>query len=202
MLTTIRLDGAMGKKFGKTWELMVDSPGEAVRLIDANMPGFRAWIHEQARKFSSYKITCAYESGETELLTDETFAQRRKLKSIRFTPIIEGRGNGTKFVVGAIIVAVATMAAPFTAGGSLAAWGPGLAMMGASMMLAGVIGALSPQPTQESGDKPANLASHYFNGAVNTTQQGNPVQLIYGRVLVGSQVISAEMSIEQETTFT
>lgn len=49
------------------------------------------------------------------------------------------------------------------------------------------------QQTSERKDK----TSYYFDGPANTTMQGVPVQLIYGRALVGSHGISAALTIDQ-----
>lgn len=40
--------------------------------------------------------------------------------------------------------------------------------------------------------------SSYFDGPQNTVEQGAPVQLIYGdEILVGSQLVSLKLSVEQ-----
>lgn len=59
-------------------------------------------------------------------------------------------------------------------------------------MAGGVIQMLSPQQKGISAkDNPDNGASYNFNGPVNTSAQGNPVPLLYGRMICGSAVISA-----------
>lgn len=40
MLTKIVLGGAMGRIWGKEWFLDVNSPAEAIQMINANKPGF------------------------------------------------------------------------------------------------------------------------------------------------------------------
>lgn len=42
-----------------------------------------------------------------------------------------------------------------------------------------------------NGRGSSNQPSYVFNGAVNTESQGHPVPLCYGRMRVGSAVISA-----------
>ncbi|EPT3892638.1 tail assembly protein, partial [Escherichia coli] len=52
--------------------------------------------------------------------------------------------------------------------------------------------------TNESVRQADNSNSYYFDGPQNTTNQGNPVQLIYGEeILVGSQVVSSSITIDQ-----
>ena len=68
--------------------------------------------------------------------------------------------------------------------------------MGAGLVMGGVAGLLTPQPTNANpAAANAQNTSYYFNGPVNTTMQGVPVQLIYGRCLVGSHAISASMTV-------
>ena len=51
---------------------------------------------------------------------------------------------------------------------------------------------LSPQAKGlGTQDSPNNRPSYSFNGAVNTSVQGGCVGLLYGRMIVGSSVISA-----------
>ena len=51
---------------------------------------------------------------------------------------------------------------------------------------------LTKTPKFEAGaDRPDNKPSYAFDGPLNTTAQGNPVPLAYGKILAGSQVISA-----------
>ena len=190
MLTTVTLDGAMGKQFGSRWELEVSSPAEALRLIEANVSGLREWISDKMKKYSAYKVLCEYEDGKTELLDGAGFSLERKLKSIRFTPVVEGSGNAGKIVVGAALI---WMAIP-TGGASMTLMGQMMFSVGASLVMTGVIGALSPQP--KKSDPASTLNSNYFNGPTNTTAQGVPVQLIYGTVLAGSHAISAKMDID------
>lgn len=194
MLTTVTLDGAMGKQFGKRWELEINSPAEALRLIEANRPGLRAWVRQKLAKYSSYQVSCEYEDGKKELLDDGSYPLSRKLKSIRFTPVIEGRGNAAKIVVGALLIVASLVATAY----GFPMVGKMLFSMGASLVMTGVIGALSPQPKK---DTPGSTAtSNYFDGPANTTAQGVPVQLIYGRVLAGSHAISAKMDIDDSAT--
>jgi predicted phage tail protein len=66
-------------------------------------------------------------------------------------------------------------------------------------VLGGVAQMLSPQQKGlSSKDSPDNGASYNFNGPVNTQAQGNPVPLLYGRMIVGSAVISAGIYAEDQ----
>lgn len=65
-------------------------------------------------------------------------------------------------------------------------------------MMGGVAQLLSPQASNKAVRQADNKDSYYFDGPQNTTNQGNPVQLIYGEeILVGSQVVSSSITIDQ-----
>jgi len=71
--------------------------------------------------------------------------------------------------------------------------------VGIAMVMGGVVQMLSPQQRGLSAkDNPDNGASYNFNGAVNTSAQGNPVPVLYGRMIVGSSVISAGIYAEDQ----
>ena len=83
--------------------------------------------------------------------------------------------------------------------------------IGTSLILSGTAQLLSPQPADLPGltggsagrrnsfdpannDPADNRSSYIYNGAVNLTAQGNPVPICYGRMRVGSVVVSAGVS--------
>jgi predicted phage tail protein len=190
MLTKVRLDGVMGKKFGKEWELEVSSPAEALRLIEANQPGLRSWIINNMKTYDAYEVICTYEDGREEALCDDTYgAQRGNLSMIRFSPTISGASSTVKIIVGVVLIAVGY----FVPG----PWSPYLYSIGASLILGGVIEALSPRPKAPDGSGADNGNSYYFDGPANTELQGAPVPLIYGRLLVGSHPISASVTVDE-----
>ena len=67
------------------------------------------------------------------------------------------------------------------------------------MFAGGVVQLLSPQQRSLSTkDRPENGASYNFNGPVNTSAQGGPVPLLYGRMIIGSATISAGIYSEDQ----
>jgi len=69
--------------------------------------------------------------------------------------------------------------------------------MGASMLISGIAAMLAPKPQKQEQTERKDKTSYFFDGPTNTTVQGVPVQLIYGRCLVGSHAISAKVSVDQ-----
>lgn len=74
--------------------------------------------------------------------------------------------------------------------------------IGASLLLGGISQALTstPSTSNQTVEAVSNRPSYAFDGAVNTAAQGNPVPVCYGQLIVGSQVISAGLSVEQIST--
>ncbi len=203
MLTEVILEGELGKEFGREWNLCVSSPAEAMRLINANDRRFAPWIRDNLDKFAAYRIVCENESGLVEELTQETFGNHRKMRRITFYPLDAGAGGHTNWTqvlegVAMLVAAYFTYGAStsyFAAGSAGASMTAGaasaMAGIGASMILQGFIVGLTPQPSSN------NQNSFYFNGPVNTVAQGNPVPIVYGTMLTGSQAISVSLSVDQ-----
>ena len=125
----------------------------------------------------------------------------------------------TAFLIGPAAGGFLGIGAGFGGMGGVAAGGAALGLVGGgfatavgfigvSMILAGTAQLLSPQPADLPGitgargnsfdpvnnDPADNRSSYIYNGAVNLTAQGNPVPICYGRMRVGSVVVSAGVS--------
>ena len=125
------------------------------------------------------------------------------------------------FVIGPAVGGVLGIGAGLGGMGGVAAGGAAMGLVGggfataigfvgASLILSGTAQLLSPQPADLPGltgtaarrdsfdprnnDPADNRSSYIYNGAVNLTAQGNPVPLCYGRMRVGSVVVSAGIS--------
>lgn len=190
MLTKVILEGILGNKFGRVWNLFVNSPSEAIRLIDANRPGIANWIKSNTKIYDRYRVVCTYENGQRESLSETTYGMLRRAKVIRFIPIPEGASGGAKVIIGAALIAIGYFSAAISLGASTS-----LVYIGMGLIASGVAQILTPTPKKQ--DPSVNINSTYFNGAQNTSQQGSPVPIVYGRILVGSHAISASMSIDK-----
>lgn len=175
-MKTIRLHGDMGKRFGREFQLDVQTPAEAVRALSSQVKGFRAYLNEHAQ--DAFKIFVGGRNSSEEL----GFPCSDK-EIIRIAPVIQGAGAVGRIVLGIVLVVVGSY------------FGQGwMVQMGASLIIGGVVQMLSPQPKTDSGmasESVTNKPSYNFNGPVNTTAQGHPVPLAYGKVICGSAVISA-----------
>lgn len=186
-LTKVILEGPLGKQFGREWEFAIDSPREALRMVEANSPGVFAWIKQNLQKYSRYRVVCERDDGVIEDLDNDTYLLNQgRLKSVRFVPLVEGASNVLKIVVGIVLIGVGIFFQQ-----------PWATKLGIAVLAAGVVGALSPRPKMDTTGNSEGKASYLFDGPANTTAQGSPVQLIYGRVLAGSHAISAAVTVDQ-----
>ena len=182
-LRTVRLYGKLGTRFGRIHRLAVASAAEAVRALCALKPGFERELMTSRDRGIGYAVFLGKKNLKAEQLV-ETANDR----DIRIAPVLRGSGFGGIFkIIAGIVLIVASIYFP-----PLAAIADLVYACGVSLVVGGVVQMLVPQPKGLSArNSPANEPSYTFNGAVNTTAQGGPVPLGYGRMIVGSAVISA-----------
>ena len=89
---------------------------------------------------------------------------------------------------------------PLAAGtiGTLTTVGTALSVVGAGLVLSGAADIISPMapPGLEASKEAAKMQNMSFSGVVNTARQGLPVPIAYGRVFVGSAVISSGFDVD------
>lgn len=191
-LTTIRLSGQL-RRFGKSFELAVRTPREAIKALCVQLPGFERFLANAGSRGLEFAVYSDKRNvGETEL----DFQAREE---IRIVPVVVGskRAGGLQTIIGVVLIAVAAIATngaalPFAAGG----WGT-VATVGFSMAMGGVMQLLSPQPKGLSMSAgPENTPGYAFGSARNTTASGNPVALCVGKRRWGGAIISAAIYAE------
>ncbi|MDO2453414.1 tail assembly protein [Enterobacter asburiae] len=191
-MRTIRLYGILGSTFGREFKLSVASPKEAVRALCVILPGFERFLNTSKQRGLTYAVF----SGKRNLNDDE-LSMDQSTADIRIAPVILGSKRGGVFqtILGVALVAVGAVASYFGGG----AVGVPLMQFGAAMALGGVVQMLSPQTTGLASKQSAdNKASYAFGGVTNTTAQGNPVPLLYGRRRIGGAIISAGIYVEDQ----
>lgn len=194
-MKTIKLLGELGKNFGKEFKLDVKTPIEAFRALCVNFPSLEKHLIESEKRGVGYRIIVGTQDQKLEELTNPSGKQ-----TIKIVPVLMGAGgNGSlQIILGVAIIALMWWnPMGWAAGGSMIAAGYA---MGASLVIGGTVQMLTPMQNQSSQDlnnSPDNKPSYTFNGAVNTSAQGYPVPVGYGRMIVGSAVISAGIVAEE-----
>lgn len=190
-MKTIILLGELGKRYGRKHLLDVKTPAEAIRALCANFKDFRAFVSASEERNVGYKVINAKEwIGGDEL-------HHPAGNTVTIVPVVAGGGGAfNKILLGAALIFMATFnpfavlgAAPLLTGFI----GQAAFSIGVNLAIGGVAQLLAPTPK-----KPDNTEknSYVFNGPVNTTAQGQPVPIGYGRMIVGSAVISAGITVE------
>lgn len=178
MLVPVILSGFLAKKYGKRFELAVESPREAVRALCSQLPGFE---HDILGHQAGFRIWL-----DREQLPDATSLDRNTgARPIRIVPVVAGAKDGT---LGIILGVVLIVVAPYLPTGYGIVAGT-YTSIGVSLILGGVAQMLAPTP--KTAQLASNQSNLLFSGGVNTIGQGNAVPICYGRMRIGSQVISA-----------
>lgn len=190
----IILHGSLGAHFGERFSLDVRDPAEAVRALGIQLPGFREAIEAD----NWHVIRGPLEDGDS-LDEGGLTVSLGNQNEIHILPAIEGAGDGAGKVIGGIALVGAAMFIPGGAALAGIALQPAVAGLGISMALGGVSQMLAPTPQSgyEERESPDQRPSFLFDGPVNTSTQGLPVPVVYGRIKTGSVVVSAGMTAEE-----
>lgn len=206
----IILHGRLREQFGESFSLDVETAGEALRALHANFPDR---FFESLQEGSYYVIRGDEETG---MALDEEHLNSFKLGNadLHIIPAVEGsqggggRGKGgVKAILGIALIGVATFMSGGLAGAGLAGfgqtaiaigtmkvtWGT-VALFGLAMAVSGASSMLSAKEKPKEETKRDDSFS--FSGPTNVNEQGNPVPLIYGRVMVGGMPVSSGIDIE------
>jgi predicted phage tail protein len=216
-MKVVKVYGALRKKLGQCrFQFEADTPAQALKALCVNFPGLEKWLLDSEKDGVGYRVTLGKEkiTEQNAVLIAAPFSEREVFS---ITPVIAGAGGGTGQILAGIgLVAAAIILAPvgggflglgagaltsagFTLGGAASV---AIGGIGAAMILGGVAQALSPAPVQsttttERGRDAAKFESFTFSGIVNTAKQGLPVPIAYGRVFVGSAVLSSGLDVDQ-----
>lgn len=197
-LRTVRLYGRLGTEFGRVHRLVVNSTAEAVRALCVVLPGFEAALASSSQNGVAYACFVGRRN-----IPEGELGHPVGNDDIRIAPVPSGAKRGGLFqtVLGAALIGLAVWnPMGWAALGAKGAIGTTtMFSMGVSLAMGGVVQMLTPQQKSLSTkDRPENGASYNFNGPVNTSAQGNPVAVLYGRMIVGSATISAGIFSEDQ----
>ena len=197
MLRKVKLYGELAEFVGhKELDAVINSTADAIRFLITNFPKLEAHM---AQRY--YKVLIDdYEIGK------EDIHNPTGKSDINIVPVITGAsGNFGKVLLGGLLIGAAILvpgAAPalagtmFTAGSAGAsALVVGMANIGMSIAMMGVSELLSPAP--DVPEEAETLENYAFSGVTNVARVGTPVPIAYGRLFVGSSVISSGLDVDQ-----
>ena len=180
-MTQVILHGILAKEFRKTFSLAIKRPKEVFDAISCTHGNFRNRIIELANQGIHFSILI----DGNKISSLEEMSLTLDNKKIDIVPLICGYGPlpGIIAAIGAAAVQVGTF---ITSSAFLSQLAVGVAMMGLQMLLA-------PEPKMDRPESTVGAAkqSFIFGSKANTTEQGIPVPVGYGRLRVGSAVIQS-----------
>ena len=174
-MVTVRFYGDL-KQFGTVFKLDISSVPEAIRALVTQIPGLREHIEK-----GSYKVRV-----DGKYIGDEGVHSEVN-STLHLTPVVKGAGkNGglLQVVVGIVMIVAAVFYPP------LAPYAAAMISAGTGLVLGGVAQLLTKMPKAEGFKDSDDLKSSSFSNLANMTAQGAPVPLIYGKMMVGSKVLS------------
>jgi predicted phage tail protein len=179
---------------GKEWEVFVTSFPEAMHAINIMSENkLRKYFLQPSNLRSRYKVLVNDKeipfSNNLEL--NELNLEREDMSTIEIIPVLAGAGDDSWvdwLGIGLGIIGLGFATSPMSA----------MAMM--SLISAGISNLLAEPPdrpaTEQITLEPDQLANSYlFQGPVNVVNEGSPVPMGYGRMLVGSTVIMSTYDI-------
>jgi len=203
--------GRLAEITGPFLEIDARSPAEVVRALKAN---FGQEVIEVIRE-SDWQIRAGDRDRAAPVRgRDRLVSHYPPWLDFHFLPHVKGAGGGGGKATFAIIAGVALLtvatAGAFGAFGAAAGFGAAafgatsavtygtLAMAGGALLLSGVSGMLggggAPNTdTFQGSEQPDARKSFIFSGAINSIQEGGAVPVVYGRMIVGSTVVSSSI---------
>lgn len=214
-MKVIKVYGALRERLGQCrFELNVATPAQAIKALCVNFPGLDKWLVDSEKDGIAYRVKVGRQEATPEDVSVLGLPwSEREVFSI--TPVVAGAGgNGGfgAFLIGAALIGASFLfpgAGLFGAGmgvfgplapatiGTLTTVGTALSAVGAGLVLTGISQMISPTPQPGMELKEANRIQNFtFSGITNTAQQGLAVPIAYGRVVVGSAVISSGLDVD------
>jgi predicted phage tail protein len=201
----VELHGELAKRFVSKASFDVSSVAEAFRALSANFKNFKQYI-------INYKPGFMIKVGDLFLTQEDLSTPIGKKDTIHIIPYVTGSGKLGTIIVGAALMwitagaAAAAVAGQTTIGAVAGFSGIGVSVgvasaisqLGVGLVLAGVSSLLFAPPKQQVSTPVENTPNTYFNGAVNTVTQGLAVPIGYGKLIVGSAVISAGITLDSD----
>ena len=211
-MKVVKVYGALRKRLGQCrFEFDVATPAQAIKALCVNFPGLDKWLIDSEQDGVGYRVAVSKEKVTEENIVPLLMPFSDK-EVFSITPVVAGAGRGTgQILAGLALITVgivsggagfafnATQGVGFVATGAApSAFAAAVGNLGVFLTLSGIATAISPQPSLNSTlDESVQLESFTFSNVVNTSRQGMPCPIAYGRLFVGSAVLSSGLDVDQ-----
>lgn len=224
MQQVVRLLGDLGKRYGAEHVYQnLRTPADAIKLLCINYPAFKTELISAHEVGVGYRVL---QAGVDLNLNDLHLPIGQN--DLIVAPVLVGQEDFGRALLGVGLIAAAIVFAPAGAGflglgagataGTFtlgAAASVAIGSIGSTLVLGSVTQMLSPQPDLSVGGvgargefqatRPESVnrgfdgqQSYAYLGAQNTVGVGATIPVAYGKVLIGSHVISADVDIVYE----
>jgi predicted phage tail protein len=225
MQQVVRLLGDLGERYGAEHVYHnLRTPADAIKLLCINYPSFQAELISAHEVGVGYRVL---QAGVDLNLNDLHLPIGQN--DLIVTPVLVGQDDFGRVLLGVGLIAAAIVFAPAGAGflglgagataGTFtlgAAASVAIGSIGATLVLGSVTQMLSPQPDlgvsgvgtrgEFRATRPESVTrgadgqqSYAYLGAQNTVGVGATIPVAYGKVLIGSHVISADVDVADES---
>lgn len=192
--TDVLLYGHLRKRFGRRYQLAVDTPYEAVQALSRMVPGFEAHVLEHS--LPGYRVLV------DDSPRDETTynAPLGGAKVIKIVPVVAGAKDAfTRIIIGAALIYFSGGSAWGAAGSFGASAGSAMTGIGWAMVLGGVSQLLTSQPGVgvDTPNGKEGLPTYTFGSPTVTIGQGRPIPVYLGGPgEIGGAVVSSGVTSE------
>lgn len=176
-LVTIKLLGELGRRFGREFQLAIQTPAEAIRALMVQIPGFREYLRDSHEAGILWRVVTEDAQG-----LDEEGLHWPCSRRVVIAPQPAGRGAFGKILLGIALILVGAIV-PFAAAGG----GIPLILSGAGFLLSGVAQLITPTPQRVN--QVDQQSSFTFDRSNVNTQQGSAVPVLYGERIIGNMPI-------------
>ncbi len=211
-LVEVKLHGNIFPNLKNLYKLAVRSVSEAIHAVNMiSRNHFYKTLLENDKKGIKYRVLInGRDFVSTEPLTtnnlekikeSELVMQLSNLQTIDIVPVVEGADSDIGAIIAGVLLVVVGIVVGVVAGwtGIGGVFAGALIVGGLGLVAAGVINLLSSPPKFEDFREigGGGRVSYLFSGPQQTVNEGGPVPLGYGRLLIGSHVISASYEISE-----
>ena len=193
MLTTIKLNGALGKEFLPELQADVHTVRETISFLCCYFENFKHyvlgtdWVYSIIIKAPNWKREV--DENSPELLLPITGL------TVEITPYVQGSGDVGRFITSIAMIGIGIALTTIGGVGAMAVnMGWGLIISGATGLLQSVLFGNPKIVDNNNQSIIDDRRSAFFQSPGYSTKEGTPISLVFGEVLVKSfQVLSVEI---------
>ena len=203
MLRTVKVYGHLAEHCGQSvFEALVRVPADAIKFLLCNFPELRGLMRD-----GYYKVAVGKFDLELSDKPEQLHFPLADCDVVKVIPVVSGaggRGLGS-ILAGAALIGLSlalpgggmfggtvfgALGGPTANAAFLTTVGTVTSQVGAALVLGGIATMITPVPKQPDFGEADPSGGFAFSGLQNVSQEGIPVPVVYGEMIVGSVVLS------------